>query len=214
MSSHDGLDSFAVLDFETTGLSPGRDRIIEVAAVVVQGGEVVGTFCELMDPGCRIPAFITSLTGISTAMVRGKPPPQQVMPALRAFLGDHVCVAHNASFDQRFFTHEMELAGEAHERAFLCSMKLARRLVQDAPNHKLGTLVRHLGLQAPEGMRAHRALADVLMTCELWKHLAGRLGERTGGRPPSLEVVRAVITKPRAAVDVFLSQPADRPEPA
>ena len=65
---------------------------------------------------------------ISDAMVQGKPRPEAVMPKLRAFLGDHVCVAHNASFDRRFFTAEMELAGEQHDRHFLCSMLLSRRL--------------------------------------------------------------------------------------
>ena len=134
------MNPIAIIDFETTGLSAGTDRIIEVAAVVIGGGGITATFSELMDPGVYIPSFITGLTGISNAMVRGKPRPESVMPRLRAFLGEHACVAHNASFDQRFFSAEMGLAGQRHERPFLCTLLLARRLFQRSPNHQLGTL--------------------------------------------------------------------------
>jgi len=199
------VHTYAVIDFETTGLSAGPDRIIEVGAVLVREGEIVGTFSELMDPGFRIPSFITSLTGITNAMVRGRPSPQAMMPRLRAFLGDHVCVAHNASFDQRFFSAEMALAGEAHERPFLCSMLLARRLVQDAGSHKLGALVSHLRLATPAGMQAHRALADALMTVELWKRLMADLRMHLRGREPDLGLLATICRKPKTAVPGYLA---------
>ena len=199
------MREIAIIDFETTGLCAGRDRVIEVAAVIVRDGIVVATFSQLMDPGFGIPSFISGLTGISNAMVRGKPSPEAVMPRLRAFLGAHVCVAHNASFDQRFFNAEMALAGEAHERSFLCSMLLARRLVAQAPNHRLGTLVQHLRLPAPAGMQAHRALADVLMTHELWRHLQGLLSARLAGRALDVALVSAIMKKPKAALAEFLA---------
>jgi DNA polymerase-3 subunit epsilon len=203
------MKAFAVIDFETTGLCAGADRIIEVAAVIVIDGVVVSTFAELMDPGLRIPPFIAELTGISSAMVRGKPCPEQVMPRLRSFLGDCVCVAHNASFDQRFFNAEMALAGIEHDRPFLCSMLLARRLLQRVPNHQLGTLARHLRLANPSGLQAHRALADALMTCALWEHLTAILQERLKGRPPDLDVIKAISSMPKAAVESFLEAGAN-----
>ena len=104
-------DIIAVIDFETTGMRAGPDRIIEVGAAILRNGEVVATFTELMNPGFRIPYFITGLTGITDAMVREKPHPEAVMPRLREFLGDHPCVAHNAGFDQRFFASEMDRCG-------------------------------------------------------------------------------------------------------
>ena len=200
------MRTYAVIDFETTGLSAGADRIIVVAAVIVREGVVVETFSELMNPGFRIPGFITSLTGISDSMVRGKPRPEVVMPRLRAFLGDHVCVAHNASFDQRFFTAEMHLAEHAHERPFVCSLMLARRLILDAPNHKLGTLLRHLRIAPPADMRAHRALADVLMTCALWQHLVGVLETKLGGQSADLDLIRTTMKKPKATVEAYLAK--------
>jgi len=207
------MRQIAVIDFETTGLRPGEDRVIEVAAVMLNDGEVVATFSELMDPGFRIPPFITGLTGISNAMVRGKPCPESVMPRLRAFLGDHVCIAHNAAFDQRFFMAEMEFAGERHDRPFLCSLLLARRLLKQAPSHQLGALVRHLRLATPANMQAHRALADVLMTCALWKHLNGVLRAKLNGKTPDLEIVRAVMKKPKAIVESYLASLASRSAP-
>lgn len=208
------MKSYAVIDFETTGLSAGSDRIIEVAAVIVRDGIVVETFSELMNPGFRIPGFITSLTGISDAMVRGKPRPEVVMPRLRAFLGEHVCVAHNASFDQRFFSAEMELAEHVHERPFVCSLMLARRLIPTAPNHKLGTLIKHLRIAPPADMRAHRALADVLMTCALWKHLIHVLETRIGGRSADLDLIRATMKKPKGAVAAYLDKMVSSGAPA
>jgi DNA polymerase-3 subunit epsilon len=203
------MKTIAVLDFETTGLSAGADRIIEVAAVIAVDGAVVSTFSELMDPGIWIPPFITELTGISNAMVRGKPRPEKVMPRLWAFLGDCVCIAHNASFDQRFFVAEMELAGVEHDRTFLCSMLLARRLLQHVPDHRLGTLARHLRLANPSGLQEHRALADALMTCALWGHLTGILRERLKGRTPGIDVIKAITKMPKAAVESYLDAVAN-----
>lgn len=198
------MQRFAIIDFETTGLSPRSDRIIEVAAAIVEDGQVVDTFSELMNPGFRVPFFITDLTGISDAMLRGKPAPEKVMPHLRRFLGDHHCVAHNASFDQGFFTAEMLRAQEHHDRNFVCSMLLARRLLPEAPNHKLGNLVRHLGLKTPPGLTAHRALADVLMTCALWQHLSGIFYAKTNGKTLNIQIIQKLMKTPKKTVDTYL----------
>ena len=195
----------AVIDFETTGLRAGQDRIIEVGAAIMCDGVVVDTFSQLMNPGFGIPGFITQLTGISNAMVRHQPPPEAVMPRLRAFLGAHRCLAHNASFDQRFYVAEMALAKQVHEREFLCSMLLSRRLFQQAPSHKLGVLVQHLKLSIPPNSQAHRALADVLMTCALWRHVYQVLQARLHGEVPDVRLVTSLMKKPKGKVAAFLA---------
>jgi len=194
------------IDFETTGLSPDYDRAIEVAAAIVRGGEVMDTFAQLMYPGHRIPSFITSLTGITDAMLKGKPKPEAVMPELREFIGDRACVAHNASFDSGFYHAEMSRAKTAHERDFFCTMKLSRRLVEGSPDHKLGTLIRHLRLPKPEEGNCHRALYDVLLTVELWKHLEGVVSDKLGGKTPGHEVYHALMKKPKAGVQKYLDK--------
>jgi DNA polymerase-3 subunit epsilon len=158
-----------------------------------------------MNPGHAIPSFITGFTGITNEMLRGQPSPQEVMPHLRSLLGDAVMVAHNAAFDQRFFEAEMALAGQAHQRTWLCSMRVARRLVPESRRHSLGALVEQFGIACPDGMQAHRALADALMTHELWQHLGRRARERLDGRHPSLEVLQALMSKPRKKVDAYFA---------
>ena len=136
----------AVIDFETTGLSPAMgDRATEVAIVLVQGGRVVDRFQSLMNAGIRVPSFITQLTGISNAMVAAAPDAARVMAQARAFVGNAPMVAHNATFDSKFWQAELAHAGlsTAFEapQLFACTLLLSRRLYPQAPNYKLGSLV-------------------------------------------------------------------------
>ena len=200
---------FAVIDFETTGLSADCCRVIEVAAVIVRDGEVVDSYVQLMYPGYRIPPFITDLTGITNAMVKGKPTPEAVMPELKKFIGSRSCVAHNASFDSSFYHAEMSRAGIAHDRGFLCTVKLSRRLIQDSPNHQLGTLAHHLNLPKPAYGSCHRALYDVLLTVELWKRIGSIISERIGGKTHGHEIYHTLMKKSKAAVNEYLDKLAE-----
>jgi hypothetical protein len=106
------MTRIAVIDFETTGISPGQgDRATEVAIVLLEGGRVVDRFQSLMNAGVRIPSFITQLTGITNAMVAAAPPAAQVMAEAARFVGDAPMVAHNASFDRKFWQAELARPG-------------------------------------------------------------------------------------------------------
>jgi hypothetical protein len=108
------MTRIAVIDFETTGISPAMgDRATEVAIVMMEGGRVVDRFQSLMNAGVRIPSFITQLTGITNAMVAAAPPAAQVMAEAGRFVGDVPMVAHNASFDRKFWVEELARAGLA-----------------------------------------------------------------------------------------------------
>lgn len=173
------MEPVVVIDFETTGLSPGYgDRATEIAAVLIADGHIVAQYQSLMNAGVRVPSFIEQLTGISTAMVRAAPPASQVMAEVADFVGDHPLVAHNAAFDRTFWDAELARIGRRTTQPFVCSMLLSRRLLPEAPNHKLGTLVRHAGLPVAE--RAHRALADAEMAAHLTLYLERALVERYG----------------------------------
>ena len=157
----------AVIDFETTGLSPAMgDRATEVAVVIVDNGKIVDHYHSLMNAGVPIPRFIESLTGISNAMIRKAPPVSEVMNTLAKFVGMVPLVAHNASFDKKFLDAEWSRVKHRRRQEFACSMLLARRIYPTLPDHKLGTLVSHLKL--PSAARHHRALADAEMTAYLW----------------------------------------------
>ena len=92
--------TFVIVDTETTGTSAANDRLLEVAAVKVRGGEVIDQFTQLINPQRAVPRRITMLTGISTAMVFDEPPIAEVLPRFLDFLGADVLVAHNLPFDQ------------------------------------------------------------------------------------------------------------------
>ena len=160
-------DTVVVLDFETTGLSPNQgDRAIEIGAVRIERGVVTDRFQELMNPGFRISGFIESYTGITNAQLKIAPPCEEVMDRFADFIGDDNLVAHNASFDSRFLDAELRRLSRSYAGSFACSMLIARRLYQQAPNHKLGTLVEYKNI--PNDGVFHRALADTEMTAKLW----------------------------------------------
>ena len=130
------MPRIAVIDFETTGLSPAMgDRATEVAIVMVEDGEVVGRFQSLMNAGVRISAFIESFTGISNAMVAGAPPASHVMAEASRFVGNTPMVAHNASFDRRYWAAELARAApraparppSSAGQTMRCAPPLARR---------------------------------------------------------------------------------------
>ncbi|RWU23951.1 DNA polymerase III subunit epsilon [Pseudomonas alkylphenolica] len=171
------MERIAVIDFETTGISPGAGcRATEVAVVMLERGRIVERYQSLMNAGLPVPAFVASLTGITTAMLRSAPPIAQVMNEVAEFVGDTPMLAHNASFDQKFWDYELAQIGRSRSQRFACSMLLARRLLPAAPNHKLGTLTRWAGL--PDTGTAHRAMADAEMAANLAQHMAGRLREQ------------------------------------
>ena len=156
-----------VIDFETTGLSPGYgDRTIEVGAVLISNDQIVERFQSLMNPEMRISSFIEDYTGITNRMLSSAPSIKEVMLKLKTFLAQHHLVAHNASFDSRFLDAELERINHKRKNEFACSMLTSRRLYPEAPNHKLETLVRYKNLKT-DGVH-HRALADAEMTAHLW----------------------------------------------
>jgi DNA polymerase III epsilon subunit-like protein len=132
-------DPIAVIDFETTGLSPAMgDRATEIAIVLLEGGEVVGRFQSLMNAGVRISSFIESFTGISNAMVQAAPPAAEVMAAASRFVGDAPMVAHNAGFDRRYWQAELARMDLPAAQPFACTVLLSRRLHPEARRAQAG----------------------------------------------------------------------------
>ena len=193
------MKPIAVIDFETTGLSPAMgDRATEVAIVLVQGDKVVDRYQSLMNAGVRISAFIEAYTGISNAMIATAPPAGQVMQDAARFVGDAPMVAHNASFDRRFWVAELARVGLAAAHPFACTMLVSRRLYPQAPNHKLGSLVDFHRL--PRFGQAHRALADAEMAAALLGQIRGDLRSRFGVTQAGHELLMKVQTCAKHAV--------------
>ncbi len=167
----------AVIDFETTGLSPGMGaRPTEIAIVLVDSGTIIDRYQSLMNPGVPIPYDIQRLTGITDKMVKAAPSVESVMREAAKFVGRHLLVAHNAAFDRKFWDTELHQIDKQRQQDFVCSMLLARRIFPEAPNHKLGTLVQSLRL--PDTGRFHRALADAEATVHLLLRIEAELMSR------------------------------------
>ena len=158
--------TFCVLDLETTGGSRVDDTITEVGAVKVRGGECLGTFQTLVNPGRAIPPQITMLTGLTDALVGPAPRIEAVLPSLLEFLRGTVLVGHNIGFDVAFLRAAFEQAGHPRfDPVRVDTAALARRLVRDeVPDCRLRTLASRFRL---DHRPTHRALDDALATTDL-----------------------------------------------
>jgi DNA polymerase III subunit epsilon len=195
---------FAVLDFETTGMSPPAGaRATEIGIALLEDGRIVDRYQSLMNAGAWIPPFIEDLTGISNALIRKAPPAETVMREAADFVGDLPLVAHNAGFDSRFWDAELARIGRAREAEFACSMLLARRVFPDAPSHKLGTLVDYANL--PVTGRFHRAMADAEMAAHLLARICDELAQRFELATVSHELLCRIQRAPRRMMELCVN---------
>lgn len=158
--------SFLVVDVETTGVSAwSGDRVTEVAAVLVKGGEVHEAFSSLVNPGRPISSFITQLTGISDAMVRDAPRFGEIAGELAQHVVGRVFVAHNARFDWNFLAAEYTRVARAPLDSLtgdqLCTVRLARKFLSHLPRRNLDAVAHHYGVEI---QGRHRALGDARAT--------------------------------------------------
>lgn len=196
-------DTVIVLDFETTGLSPVcGDRAIEIGAVLVEKGEIKDRFQELMFPGRPINSFIENYTGITNEMLEDARSCEEVMSDFADFICDYNLVAHNASFDKRFLDAELDSIGKSYSGQFACSMLISRRIFQDAPDHKLGTLIRYNNI--PSDGNFHRALYDSEMTAKLWLTILEDISSQYNKKNIPFKLLQKVAKTPKNNVHKLL----------
>ncbi len=155
-------------DTETTGVKPGKDRIIEIAAFDPTDNR---TFCTFTNPECPIPAESTGITGITDDMVKDAPLIKEALQGFADFCsGEFVLIAHNNdAFDKLFLEAEFNRAGiEMPKWIFIDSLKWARKYRRDLPRHSLQFLREAYGIQANQ---AHRALEDVFVLHQIFSRM-------------------------------------------
>lgn len=158
----------AFVDVETTGCAPGRHRVIDVAVIGARAGEVEFEWQSLVNPGGRVSAGITALTGIDDDMLVDAPPFEDIAQELRARLAGRVFIAHNVRFDYGFIRREFALAGGEWRAPNLCTVRLSRALYPDMPRHNLDALIERHGFQIE---KRHRAMPDARVLLEFWRRL-------------------------------------------
>ncbi len=157
----------AIVDVETTGGSALFNRIIEIGILRIENGSVTQTFETLVNPECRIPPMIESLTGITDQDVEGAPNFRSIAARVRELLDGAVFVAHNARFDAAFVRNEFERIGEPWSAACLCTVRLSRRLYPGFRHHGLSSLIERFGFACD---RRHRALDDARVVWLFLEH--------------------------------------------
>ena len=167
------LPSYVFLDLETTGATPLKDRITEIALIRFEDGIEVSRWQTLVNPEVAIPDFIQQLTGITNAMVANAPTFKQVAGDLLDYLEDTILCAHNVRFDHGFLKSEFKRIGITLRQNVLCTVKLSRKLYPQHRSHALDAIIsRHqLTCQA-----RHRAMGDVEMMVGFLKSATDELG--------------------------------------
>lgn len=145
------------VDIETTGGSYKHSRVLEVAAIRYENGEVTGEFSTLINPESYIPRSITTLTGITANDVVGKPTFEAIADELYEMMDGAVFVAHNVRFDYSFLRHEFEAVGLNFTPKLLCTVRLSRWLYAQHKGHSLAKLIERHNIPA---LARHRALDD------------------------------------------------------
>ena len=158
---------YTVLDLETTGLTPYREWITEIAAIKCKNWNIIDEFQTLVNPERHIPNGITRLTWITNEMVANAPTINEVMPKFSKFLWNNIIVWHNVSFDFRFLNYyHYQCIWTYLDNETICTLKIARKLLPDLPNKKLWTICEYFWIV---NEKAHRAMGDTRATLQVLK---------------------------------------------
>ena len=201
---------YAVVDVETTGTRAwAGDRITEIAVVAVRGGLVAETFETLVNPERPIPPWVTRLTNISWPMVKDAPRFRDICDDVVRAMDGAIFVAHNAPFDWRFVTTEVERAtGRQLDGRRLCTVRLARKLLPQLRSRRLDYLAMHYGVTITA---RHRAAGDAVATAEILVRLLRDARSRECHCWPDLEALLGrMLVRTRRRRRTAMPRPVDR----
>lgn len=159
---------FAVIDIETTGLSPKNEKITEIAVFIFDGKKITDKFVTLINPERYIPYHITRLTGITNEMIKNAPCFYEVARKIAELTENRIFVAHNALFDYNFVKNEFKLLGYDYSRETLCTVKLSRKVFPGFKSYSLGQLCKYLRIETGN---MHRAESDACATVMILEKL-------------------------------------------
>ena len=161
---------YVALDVETTGLNPEQGRIIEIGAVRVEDGKFQEEWSVFVSSEASIPSEIVKLTGITDQMLRERGISlKEALEGLIAFVGERPVICHNLPFDMAFLNTALEECGlDCIRNSCRDTLVISRKQIKGVPDYKLGTLVKHFGLEVGE---QHRALADCCLAALLYEKL-------------------------------------------
>ncbi len=162
------LPAYAIIDIETTGLSPRSEKITEIAIIIHDGQKETERYSTLLNPERKISYRITQITGINNKMVDDAPKFYEVARKIVELTENKIVVGHNVRFDYGFIRNEFMSLGYDYKRRTLDTIKLARKLIPGQPSYGLGKLCKALKIENPD---RHRAMGDAMATTTLFEML-------------------------------------------
>ncbi len=162
------MSQYAIVDIETTGLSPSTEKITEIAIYIHDGKKIVKEFASLINPEKKIPYRITQMTGINNRMVEDAPKFYELAKKIIELTEDKIIVGHNVRFDYSFIRSEYKSLGYDYQRKTLDTIKLSRKFIPGQPSYGLGNLCKALKI---DNHARHRAEGDALATTKLFELL-------------------------------------------
>ena len=175
MSNIDNIKNYTVIDLEMTGLSAKNDKIIEIGAARVRGGEIVDTISTLVNPKQHIPQRVQELTGITDSDVENAADMDEAVDNLLNFIGDDIILGQNVTFDYSFLkqwavNHKRTLSLNAYD-----TLKIARKCLPAEQSKRLEDLCEYFGVNREN---AHRALDDAIETKQIFEKLLALMDEK------------------------------------
>jgi len=200
---------YAIIDIETTGLSPVNEKITEIAIYLHDGEKITDSYTTLINPERRISAHITQLTGITNEMVENAPKFWEIAKDIVTLTDKKIFVAHNASFDYNFIRSEFKSLGYNFSRDRLCTVKLSRKIIPGFKSYSLGNLCNSLNIQVTN---RHRAMGDAFATVKLFELLLQKdetLGKKTNSKFYNIEASKIASLPEETGVYYFYNQQGD-----
>lgn len=193
------ITTFVCFDIETTGLSPEKDKIIEIGALKVKDGKIIDKFSKFINPGFSIPENITNLTGISDDMVADAKSEEEVVSEFVEFTKDYILLGHNIMFDYSFTKVAAKRLGLSFEKLGLDTLAISKKVLKELQSKSLGNLCLYYGI---ENKRAHRAYEDARATALLYVKLTNEFYEKH----PEVFVPKALQYKPKKVRNITTKQ--------
>lgn len=166
-------ECYVAIDLEMTGLNPKRDRILEIGAVRVENGIETAVYHTMVDPHCRIPEKVATLTGITDDLVEGLPDIGDIIAEIREFCGELPLLGHNIMFDFSFLKQAAVNQGISWEAFGIDTLKLCRRFMPPEEKKNLQAACQFFAIRREQ---AHRALGDARDAAHLYQILKERFG--------------------------------------
>ncbi|MBQ9279225.1 MAG: topoisomerase DNA-binding C4 zinc finger domain-containing protein [Lachnospiraceae bacterium] len=175
------VPDYVVFDLETTGIAPKKDKVIEISAVKVRGGEVVDEFSSLVNPECSIPYGASQVNNITDDMVEDAPTFDLVLPLFIDFIEEFPLVGHNIhSFDMNFIYRDCQIYfGKIPDNNYIDTLHISRKVLPEMAHHRMTDLAGHYGIST---RGAHRALADCHMTQKVFEYLKDEMKNFENGK--------------------------------